>query len=417
MNTQNLAQVASSVDPERLLTLLRGGAWETVGHRENTYERLRVRDDSGVRSSSIIVPLNQEASDFELLMEAALADIKSMTPDVWKRSIEPLLNITSADTFSFRKETSAPDGLIAWNDGSELINSARRTLLAGAKSYMEPSRYFSNRFGQFANRYLNHILMGQSRAGSYIVTALAPVEVRVPIRGTSKKDTPELGLDGVNVARVRDVTSCVVRSLEAATEAIDHFKVSGSMSGFDDQVDRGVSYELVTALRDITGGAEESGITVDLAPTDQTLSNESTTETRRFKFSGGDASVFERASHQLATNVEAERVLVQGRVHLLTKKEAGGPGVVGVDDGRYRYRIRLGSDEEYHDAVMAHDEDRDITVEGELSREGSIRWLYGARLHETLGSSDHNSPETLPSQNEIQSQLELSMEEPHPGPQ
>ena len=398
MSLTDLAQMAKTTEPERLVALLSGSGWQPAGYREKTYVRLQHSDDTGVRNTSIIVPLNRSASDFYLLMEAALETIRNLTPIVWQRSIEPLLGHAAVDIFSFRKETSAPSGLIAWNDGRVLIDSARRALIAGAKAYMEPSRYFLNRFGQFANRYIEQILMGQSATGSYIVTALAPTEAKVPIR---KKSEGTLELEGVDVVRARDVTSSVVRSLEAATEAIDHFKSSGSMAGFDAQVRMGVSYELVTALRDIVGGAAESDIAVEFAPTDAGLLDEPSLETRRFEFSGGDTGVLERASVQLSTTADAVRVAVEGRVHLLTKKQAGGPGVVGVDDGNHRYRVRLGSDEEYHEAVMAHDKDRHIAVEGELSLEGSIRWLYGARLHRALGPSTSSPPAPFGDQMEL----------------
>ena len=374
--TEDPSSLADRTQPQRLLTLLRGSGWHDVGHRTNSYTRLQYGSETDNQDTSVIVPLDREASDFSILMKAALETIQRMWPSTWQRSIEPFLGLEAADVFNFRKETSAPYGLIAWNDGRDLIESARMTLVAGAKYYMEPSRHFSNRFGQFANRYLDQILMGQSGTGSYIVTAVAPAEAQVTI-GKSTEGTKDKF--GVHAARAREVTSSVVRALEATTDAIKHFKSSGSMTGFVDQVEHGVSYELVVALRDIAGGADESDITVRLAPLDQTLfDNEPST--RNFEFLGGDTSVLERASIQLSTETETERVTVEGRVHLLTKKEAASPGVVGVDDGSHRYRVRLGSDEEYHEAVMAHDENRSITVVGELSREGSFRWLYGARL-------------------------------------
>ena len=124
-----------------------------------------------MHGTTVIVPLDRTASDFGMLMEAALEAIMSLTSNTWQRAVEPRLGLAASDAFSFRKETSAPQGLIAWNDGKELIDSARRTLIAGAKAHIEPSRHFLNRFGQFANRYLGQILMGQSAIGSYIVTA------------------------------------------------------------------------------------------------------------------------------------------------------------------------------------------------------------------------------------------------------
>ncbi len=337
-------------------------------------------------------------------MAVALETLRGEWPIEWHRSIEPLLGMDAADVFDFRKETSAPRGLIPWNDGRDLIESARYTLVAGAKAHMEPSRHFSNRFGQFANRYLDQVLMGQSGVGSYIVTAMAPVTARVPIR---KSSDATLGYDGIDEVSAREICTSVIRALEGATEALDHFKILGSMTGFEEQVNRGVSYELLRALRDMSAGADESDITVKVASMGGSLFQDVEPMIHRFQFTGGDTPILERASVQLSAPSENlnERVTVEGRVHLLTKKDVGIVGVVGVDDGDHRYRVRLSSDEEYHQAVMAHDEDRNIRVEGELSLEGSLRWLYGAILQTTLGS-----PRSQPSAG-LGQQLELEVSE------
>ena len=377
MSDAALTRPAETVNPERLIEILSGSGWEAVGSRERRYVRLRRSDEFGATGPSVVVPLNRAAGDFGELMAAAIESIRRLSEDVWLRSIEPLLGLALVDKLCFRKETSAPRGLIAWGDGVELIDSARRTLIAGAKAYRGPSRNFSNRFGPFAGRYLDQVFMGQSGTGSYVVTALALTEARVPIRNTAE-DT--LGLEGVDFARGRDVTASVVRALEATTEALGHFKSSGSMSGFDDQVSSGVSYELVTALHDVASGADESDIMIELAHTDDMSITDPVAEVHQFVFSGSDATVLEQASAQLLVSTEPERLRVEGRVHLLERRVAGGPGVVGIDEGNYRYRVRLNSGEEYHEAVLAHDENRFIMVEGDLSQKGTHRWLNNAQL-------------------------------------
>lgn len=377
MSDRGITSRKAGLDPIRLIEVLTGHGWITVGRREGIYERLRRTDQSNAPSRSVVVPLDRTANDFDPLMTAAIETIRSLGEDLWIRSIEPLLTLAPVDKLRFRKDTSAPRGLIAWKDGAELISSARLTLMAGAKAYMEPSRHFSNRFGQFAGRYLNHVLMGQSGTGSYVVNALVPTEAKVLIR---KADINALDLEDITFARGREVTASVVRALEAATEALDHFKSSGSTAAFDEGVASGVSYELVVALRDVVGGADQSEIMIALTRPDQLSIAKPEAEIHQFEFSAGDASVLEHVSEQLSQPAEATRLCVEGRVHLLTRNDAGGPGVFGIDDGSYRYRVRLGSDDEYHEAVMAHDEDRHIMVEGDLYQQGNFRWLYNAKL-------------------------------------
>ena len=397
MSDPGITRRKEGFDPMRLIEILKGNGWVTVGRREGIYERLRRSDDPNALGRSVVVPLDRTANDFDALMTAAIETIRRLGEDIWMRSIEPLLALAPVDRLRFRKETSAPSGLIAWKDGAELINSARGTLMASAKAYMEPSRHFSNRFGQFAGRYLDQVLMGQSGTGSYVVNALVPTEAKVLIR---KTDVDALDLEDITFARGREVTGSVVRALEAATEALGHFKSSGSMAAFDEGVANGVSYELVVALRDVVGGADQSDIMIELTRPDQLSITEPAAETHHFEFSGGDASVLERVSVQLSAPAEAERLCVVGRVHLLTRTEAGGPGVFGIDDGTYRYRVRLSSDDEYHEAVMAHDEDRHIMVKGDLSKEGNFRRLYNAELPRPSGDSS-DPPDRVHDQGEL----------------
>lgn len=365
-----------TVRPDRLIQALKSNGWEVAGFRENRYVRLKGSLESGFSGPSVVVPLNRDAVDFDLLMNAAFETIRKLGESHWIRLMELLFTPDPVDRFRFRRETSTPRGLIPWRDGVQLIDSARRALIAGAKAYMEPSRHYSNRFGQFASRYLAHVLMGQSSTGSYVVNALVPTEAKIPIR---KSADPTLKLD-IEFAHGRDITSSCVRALEGTTEALKHFRSSGSMSGFEDRVNSGVSYELVMALRDVASGADQSGIKVELANRDQESNIPSQEETHSFEFTGGDVRILDRASTQLSASTASEHLQVRGRVHLLTRKEAGGPGVVGIDDGKRRYRVRFGSDEEYHRAVLAHYKDSQISVEGDLSREGTLHWLYNAEL-------------------------------------
>jgi hypothetical protein len=247
--------------------------------------------------------------------------------------------------------------------------------MAGAKYFREPSRHFNSRFGQFASRYLDNVLMGQSSAGSYVVTALAPSDSKVSLH---HKAGDNLGIDGVDVVSCRSVTRSVVSGLKATVAAISEYRRTASFDAFEAGVRDGISYEMTTALRDIAAQSDGAEISVEWSQADND-SPQPSIET--FEFQGGDAGILETASLKLASQPSEQRHTVRGRVHLLTKKQAHGRGVVGVDDGHRKFRVELGSDEEYHSAVIAHGEDHEVEISGTLSREGNINWLYGGRLN------------------------------------
>jgi hypothetical protein len=396
----NAVPDARLVDPERLTALLTSAGWRLVGGRRGVYNRFAPPDSESRIRGSLLVPLDRRAPEFEDLMASVLLELSSsLYSDAWERLIFPRLRTEPTDQFRFRKESGAPAGLISWRQGEELVASARATLLAGAKSYVEPARQYSNRFGQFAGRYLDTIFMGQTALGSYIVTAFVPATDRVPLR-TSR--TEAIGLFDVDVAPTRRITEAVAMSVEATIEAIAHYRESGSLSAFEVGVERGVSFEMTAALRDMVSSSDGADISIEWDPAGPVP-----TVSSHAALSPGDAPILDTAAHKLAVTQAARQVTVTGRVHLLTKKEAGGPGVIGIEnvlkETPRKVRVHLSSPDDYHAAVQAHDRELLVQVSGDLEREGNLHWLYRARLLAVLEPSP-------PSNREAQSPDQLKLD-------
>ena len=380
------------VDPQKLLDLLVGDGWTPVGGRTGAYTRVSPPANWGqdvLRDSwSLLVPLDRSAPDYPMLMQAAISELAGGSLESAKSSsLIPRIQMGQTDSFYFRKESAAPPGLISWRVGEDLIHSARQTLVAGAKAHMSQLRRFSNRFGQFAGRYLDTIFMGQTAVGSYVVTAYAPADVSIAM--TSSKAGPE-SIPGLGVVPGREVTLAVGRALEATQEAVSHFRDSGSLSGFDAAVSRGVSYDLLTALERVVKDADNGDITLEWES-----GGAASTSSVKFEFIGGDAAVLQRASSRITVPRESDpEISVDGRVHLLTKKQVGGPGVFGIETvgpGAKKYRVRLSDSEEYHIAVKAHDEDLVIRVHGRPETDGTLTWLYDASVYGLVGPIEQSS--------------------------
>lgn len=316
------------------------------------------------------------------MMSTVLRKVSFEDSEDWQRRLLPRLVVRETDEYRFRKESELPSGLIRWKEGEGLIHAARATLVAGAKAALGKLPHFGNRHGQFANRYLDAVLMGQTAPGSYVVTAYAPSGEGIAMR----QNSPEtLGLPGVDYLEGREVARAVSNALGAASEALAHFRESSSLSGFEAGVQQGVSYELTNALIELTGGADEAEVYVEWHPG----ADETRPVSERFDFSGQDTRILEKAAARLVTTEPQPRTVVVGRVHLLTKKEAGLPGVVGLvaigaaKPKRVRAHLMQASD--YHLAVRAHEEDLMIQVVGDLQREGNLNWLYSASVDAVLG--------------------------------
>ena len=363
-----------TIDGGRLRTMLVDAGWTVAGEREELYVRLRPSADDGGHGS-LLIPTNPHSADYADLLAEAMRTLRTSRSELWTRLLLPQLSAVATDAFRFRKESAAPTGLISWEQGSALIDSARAMLVAGAKAYMEPVRHFNNKFGQFANRYLDTIFMGQTAVGSYVVTAYAPVQSRVPLRGT-KNDN--LGYDGVDVAPGRDVSSALVHALDATVSALTDARASQEISSFEHAVEQGVSFELLTAVTTFVAGSDEAEVSVEWDRS--VLLPEMVRPATSFVFRRDDMPILHKAASALVTPEPPVAHSADGWVHLLTKKEAGGPGVFGVDSGKRKYRVRLQNPEHLSIAVNAYDDDAHVRVSGTLEREGTINWLYNATV-------------------------------------
>lgn len=343
--------------------------WQLMGQSRGI---LRFEDSSTGPRRWVLLPKSMDVVGAEELLDETWQQLESLTPgvrDCLERNIAHRRTPGVHDSLRFRKETAAPRGLISWTEGECLVKAARETLVASAKASTEKRPYFGNSHGRFAQRYLSACYMGQTGIGSYVVTALTPV-THIDISMNQKSQYARI--------QGRDVTEVLAAALEAAVESVDHYNSTRSVEGFRAAVSRGLSVELVRGLVGLVDRAEEATIYVEFNAANATLLGDN--DPVEFMFTEADAPALEAASVTLASepNVVLKQK-IRGRVHLLTKAEIHGPGVVGIDTGAGKYRVRL-SPEEYLRAVRAHETEAVVVAEGRPSKEGNIVWLYDATL-------------------------------------
>lgn len=364
--------------PRRLVQLLRESGWEQISSRGSLYLRfMPPADELGPRRRSLVVPLEAEAPDYVEVMRDAVEALRHLPSDSAAFTLLSRLTADPTDQFSFAKETAAPKGWIQWDQGESLVASARGLLIAGAKRARERLTYYGNKYGQFANRFLDEVMMGQTEVGSYVVRAYVPVDRPIPLRA-SKEAEEGVHFIGQDALASRDVSETVAQTLSATMEAIDHYRTSNSLSAFRSP-ELGLSYESVTAVKRIAADADYANITVTWEQTDASLHDQE----QEFTFNASAVPVLERAANELVRPEPKRKASAIGTVHLLSRSDAGGPGVVGITtlDGRPAKKLRVRLDpEDYHRALNAHDEGSIVHVTGDYEREGNLSWLYDAEI-------------------------------------
>ncbi|MBF6322348.1 hypothetical protein [Nocardia cyriacigeorgica] len=378
------SQLAAFEDPQRLTIALEEHGWKFAGGRRGEYATLQEPGDLSSRHArSLVIPLDKESPEYREDMLSILSFLSGGNwIDLWTRKIAPKLTLGAMDIIKLRKEVGAPAGLIPWRVGEDFVLSARNIIVAGAKSYMSKERQYRNRHGQFANRYLESVMMGQTEPGSYILSAYTPTSHQVPLRSEAvSRDT--LGLPNIDFVYTSEVTNSIVSSIEAVTEALEHYRRRGSDSGFSEGVSRGISYELTRSLAEVVAGAEESDISFELSRSPERPSTEAVHA--EFLFRPSDAEVLNRVAERfLKEESQRGKTSVIGTVHLLSRKERDSPGTVGIEvwsgaDVK-RVRVTIETIPEYHEAVIAHDSNEPVEVVGYLERDGNIWRLNDASL-------------------------------------
>ncbi|MCV7518113.1 hypothetical protein M3E11_005815 [Micrococcus luteus] len=360
----------STFDPALLVQALGDAGWQVMGRSRTA---IRLESPKPGPRVWVLVPVSREVPGATDMLREALEQVAT-TSSEGLHGLSALVDVRHLaghrDSVRFRKETSAPRGLIQWSAGQELIEAARQTLVATAKAYMGTAPYFGNSHSGFAKRYLDACYMGQTGIGSYVVTALTPVGPERPSSLTGASTAHEMN--------GRAVTETMVTAIQAGIEAIDHYERTKSPSGFVHAVASGFSVEMARGLTGIAQSAEESTISIEWDPATTPLSGENKPVT--FEFTAGDVPALEVASTTLVRDsTPPARQQVRGRVHLLTKADVAGPGVIGIDTGAGKFRVRL-TPNDYTQAVQAHHDEQLVVVEGVPEREGKLTWLYNVRF-------------------------------------
>lgn len=366
----------NTISSEQLQTYLLSKKWFEDGKIRNVATVWHRHEDD---DAEIILPL-PEARDYQQrLIEAvstiALRDERGVL-EIINEIKRPFFNLISVRVI----HSDTKDGTIPIRDGVLLIAKAKDLLLAAAQSIYSKKKLFKGRAPKAATSYLDTLLLGQTAIGSYIVNVIAPVSNSSSFDQTTTADIP----------LAQSITHNLIASLDALKKASSEYETEGEIKAFDKAISSGASANLCDALLGFSGEQRNRTfeIRVSVAPTP--LFDGSS---QKFEFGTDHVGLIEKAKNYYKDDYVLYRRTLIGHIRKLSRLKDETAGTVTlqahVDDAERNIQVELSGDD-YHLAVIAHDNSELVKVSGDLHIKSKRSYLLNPSGFGIIRNEDLN---------------------------
>jgi len=354
------------VNPAVLQRALERLGWRTVGGFREALAYWEPMNQDHARAERVTFPLAPSAPDYSDLLDDIVRRMHTLYGSEFAEvfSLATLLVERQFDEVDVKRQTDNRAGLIKWLSGNDMVDSTQGILAAAAKSSNLTRKRYAHAQSVIAEDFLKHCYMGQTKIGSYVVTALTPsAQTFATSRAMDAGSKKHPRIPG------RDITARLVTSLQAVRDALDETPASADTFGaFDERVNEGISFELLASLQPLTSG-DESAITIEFNSNDQHTLMPDETHRAEFTFTPEDGAQIGRARAYFEQTPAPSLVSIVGEITGLKNSESDPEHrvtLVGRVKGKPRtVTVRL-TNQQYDEALKAHGAKRMFSVVGEL---------------------------------------------------
>ena len=365
MNTEgtNIA-LAESVTPRAVHAYLAANGWIKLGpYHGDTGDVYCLREDE---REAVLVPASSKLADYVTRL-IQLAETLERVENRRQSTILPDLSLAEVDLIRVRLPKTYEDSSIPLSAGVGLLDESRKLLLAAACSASRPQRLFRAGRNQKAAAYIDHVRLGQTEPGSFVVNLLAPVTPSL----TRAESAQMPLLDPFE----RRVAHMLVSGLRAAREATELVNRGEDIGAFEERVCKGVSANLCQATANLINTGSGLDVSVSWALTRQPHEGEKD-ERASVAFTPSDAPVLEEAARILSDRQERCDERIEGYVSALARDQSDPEGqatIRAVIDGALVSVKADFNQSEYIRITDAHARRLSVSLEGDLQRDGQ-RW-------------------------------------------
>lgn len=360
-----------AVSPSSLSAYARAAGWTKVdAYREHS----DVYTGDGL--PEVILPRTKSLKDYTAVV-VELVEIFARVAEVDEHAL--YRDLVTSDRDVVRVRIADGNGTVDINEGADLVAGARDMLLAAACSVQDPRPVYRTGANREANEFMKQVRLGQTEAGSFVVTLLSPI-VPPPVASTLFEE-----FEFAAMPMARRVTSRLSEALQSCKTAIEK-TVSGEEGAFGDSVGEGVSANLCDSLVQIIEPFKALDISVTWARTQPMKSVRQVVN-----FIDEDVAVLREAAFSMRGRLSKPEERLFGYVLRLKRSETEEDGTVTIRasvDRKSQSVTTVLDHVDYSRAVQAHDKRFPIITEGDLERMGQ-RWrLLNPRIVEVIGDEE-----------------------------
>ena len=363
-------RLAPPVSVEQLQAYMQSKQWFEDGKIRNVATIWHRHQDEG---AEVVLPFSY-VKDFGLRVRDALIAIASFE----MREVFDVIGdikLLYSNVITVRViHADTEDGTIPINDGVLLISKAKDLLSSAAQAVYAKRRHFFGPTPKHARDYLDTLLLGQTEIGSYVVNVIAPNQANFVVEQAVADPTI---VDAAPLSQA--ITLSLVTGLEAFSKASTKYAEMGSLKAFDDVVLSGVSANLCDALLGFSGEKRNRTFEISVTAAANPMFE---SESRKFAFDGKQVEILEKVSGYYKDDyVLPDRVLT-GYITKLVRPKDETAGTITLDstlsDVERKVRVLLTGDD-YHLAVIAHDNGEMVRVQGDVHIKSKNAELLNAK--------------------------------------
>lgn len=363
------SEMLQAVNPSDLSLYLRSLAWSPEQEPGGIVWVERPEDDD---SPVIFIPRSSEMRGYVGYVSDALEKLSSLQD---RSRLDVLLNVrrTTRDVQYVRTLPDAESGTTPLSDGAISLFGIQQWVLSAAVSETQPrkSAIQPTRKPNQALDFMDTVKLGATYPGSFVYSVYIPIPVEI---GAPTLDLEHPTLDERSTPFSRRVSLRLRQATELAlSAAAEVASGTGGYESFTRNVGKGLSANFCESLSSIAAQKNRPFVI------DFDWAAVRPVEPRRaITFEPTHLEVLSEAARTLRAVEPEEDVQIIGAVVRLHRESNLGPGEVSIlgyvegdsSEKICRAWVELG-EEDYAEAVLAHNEGRTVSVRGDLRRSGN----------------------------------------------